>query len=349
MTLVSYILSSILLSWIGLVVYLLFRWLHPALQGQRIMIWLVILTSLGIPLTAPFFNSFGPDTVDTRIFKGSEPNILDFCHCEVPNTGHVILYQASRIYDFLLANTPTLFVTLLVCTLFFLIRYSLQIMKLVRLVRKYPNEEISISGKKVFLVKGIDHLAAGSLRLWRRYIFWNQKLDELPEEARQSIIWHEFSHIQQCNTYEKLILNALQGIWFLNPVLYFFRRELNILSEYQADEYATVRGPSRKAYAHLLLSVKSQAKFSLVHFFKSNLLRNRIERILGQKPRFRLSLVPTVAIGLLCLFSSEIYTQSYIQNSLHEIKVYEFMSKAHGETGQEEFCVKCTNEAVECQ
>ena len=50
MNLVPYIVSSILLSSIGWGVYLLFRWVRPEAKGRRTMAWLVLLTSLTIPL-----------------------------------------------------------------------------------------------------------------------------------------------------------------------------------------------------------------------------------------------------------------------------------------------------------
>ncbi len=357
MSIPSYLLSSVLLSWIGIGVYLIFRWLRPEVKGQRTMIWLVIAASLIIPLFSPLgdyagTHSHAPEQLHS--YHASQDGFIppagltlkEFCSCTEPQTRDVLLYQASRFYDVMLANAGLLTLILVSFMVFFLFRHGIGILKLYRMIRRYPVEKITVGKHRVNLVRGFEKLSAGSIRLGKPYIFWNPDLDKLSASEQECIMRHELSHLRQFNTYEKIILSLLQGIWFFNPVLYFFRRELEFLSEFQADEYASRHVKSRREYAHLLLKVKSDQEFKLVHFFKGSSLRKRIERILKGHPRARLPLLPATVLGLLLLFSGDLIAQSLITDSIQELEVYEFMTQANEETGQEEFCKKCTYEIV---
>ncbi len=321
------------------------------------MIWLVIGASLIIPLFSPLGEYAGthnhaPEQIhsyEVRVDGFIPPaglTINEFCHCSEPQTRDLLLYQASRFYDVLLANAGLLTAILLTFMAFFLVRHGTGVWKLYRMIRRYPVEKVKVGKHTVNLVRGFEKLSAGSIRLGKPYIFWHPDLDQLSNEEQKCILYHELSHLRQFNTYEKIILSILQGIWFFNPVLYFFRRELEYLSEFQADEYAFRNGTSRRDYAHLLLKVKTDQGFKLVHFFKGSSLRKRIERILKGRPRARLPLLPATVIGILLLFSGDMIAQSLITHSIQELEVYEFMTQANEETGQEEFCKKCTYEIV---
>ena len=321
------------------------------------MVWLVIVASLVIPLFSPLGDYAGthnhtPETLHSHqsTIDGFIPpaglTINEFCNCTEPQARDVLLYQASRFYDVLLANAELVTAILVFFMLFFFVRHGIGVMKLVRTIRKYPVERVTIGNHQARLVRGFERVSAGCVRLGKSYIFWHPDLDRLSPKEQEGILFHELSHLRQCNTYEKIILSILQGIWFFNPALYFFRRELDFLSEFQADEFAARHVQSKRDYAHLLLKVKSGQEFKLVHFFRRGSLRKRIERILKGRPRARLPLIPASIIGLILLFSGDMIAQSFITHSIQELEVYEFMSQANEETGQEEFCKKCTYEIV---
>lgn len=357
MSIPSYLLSSVLLSWIGVGVYLLYRWLRPEVRGQRLMIWLVIVASLVIPLFSPLGNFQGThhqtsdllashETVTDGFIPPAGVTIHEFCHCSDPQPHDVLMYQASRFYDVLLANADILTLLLISCMVFFLLRHGLSLIGLVRMIRKHPVEKVSFGGYRVFVVRGFEKVSAGCIRLGKPYIFWHPDLDRLSQKEQDCIMYHELSHLRQFNTYEKIFLAALQGIWFFNPAWYFFRKELDVLSEFQADEFASKKVQSKRDYAHLLLKVKSEQEFRLAHFFQGSSIRKRIVRILEGRPNARLPMLPAAVIGLFLLFSSDLLAQSYISHSIQELEVYEFMASANEETGQEEFCKKCTYEIV---
>ncbi|MEM0995833.1 MAG: M56 family metallopeptidase [Bacteroidota bacterium] len=355
MSFITYVLSTILLSWVGGLVYLGFRQTNPGAKARRGMIWLILVISLLAPLTPPFFQTHSPEALHTASAAGTviapipvgTESINDFCHCAQPHAGDVLLYQASRVYDWLLANRTAIAWLQAGVTLFVLLRLLLGLGRLLRVTRRHRRERIEVDGHTLWLVRGVPRLTAGSLRLGSKYIFWHDSLDALDPAARQAILWHEHAHIRQFNTAEKLFFGLLQSIWLLNPVYYWFARDLELLSEYMADEFAARRYGNRKQYAQLLLTVKSERRFAPVHFFKGSRLKSRIQTVLAPQKQSRLHYLPAFVIGLVFLFPGELYTRDLIREQIRDIEVYRFLSEQNHETGKTEFCRKCTYEAVE--
>ncbi|HHG83790.1 MAG TPA: hypothetical protein ENJ82_03490 [Bacteroidetes bacterium] len=359
MSFITYIFSTILLSWVGCVVYLGFRWTRPTSTARRGMLWMVILLSLTIPLTPAFFQQAtgavgqvqGVTTVPTVTVFSPVPvgtdNINEFCHCASPHAGDVIMYQASRVYDGILTHRGWILIALVLATFLVSLRLALRLTALVRVTRRCRNERIEVMGKKVWLVRGVPRLTAGSLRLGGKYIFWHPSLDVLPEAEQQAILLHEYAHICQCNTYEKLFFGFLQSIWILNPIYYFFAQELELLSEYMADEYAASRFGNRKNYAQLLFVVKSSKKFAAVNFFRGSKLKARVAQVLKQPETPKVHLFPAFVLGLILLFPGEFFAENLIREKVKDIRLYELLSKENHQTGKQEFCKKCAYEAVE--
>lgn len=357
MNLIAYIISSILLSWVGAGVYLAFRRTRPGIRARRLMLWLIVGISLTMPLT-PGFNQVVLSSGNPVFAQPGTPplpadpqTLHDFCHCETPNAGDVIMYQASRIYDVLLSNQHIILIVLLVIGFLSLLRLGFRLGLIWRLTRGYSAERIEVAGHKLRRIRGFERLAAGSIRFGGKYVFWHDRLDALPEAEQQAILLHELSHIRQFNTHEKLFLGFLQAIWLINPALYFFGRELEMLSEYTADEYAAGAAGNRKAYASLLLKIKSSAQFAPVHFFRGGRLRKRIERVLSPPvPRRGFQYFPAFLVALVFLFPGEIATQNLINEQIRDIRVYQFLTIQNHQSGASEFCRKCTYEAVDnCQ
>lgn len=359
MSFITYVLSTILLSWVGMLVYMGFRWTRPGAQARRSMIWLVIFLSLLAPLSPGFFqnshqqqlattaNAHAPTgSVISPVPVGTS-DINDFCHCADPHAGDVILYQTSRAYDWVLANRQVIGWLQILVSVLIVLRLTLRLSRLMRVTWRHRREQIEIQGKKVWLVKGVPRLTAGSLRLGGKFIFWHDSLDQLPEPAKKAIMWHEYAHIQQYNTAEKLFFGLLQSIWLLNPVYYVLARELELLSEYIADDYAATRHGNRKDYAQLLVTVKGSRKFAPVHFFKGSRLRSRVKQVLGKTERSRIHYLPAFIIGIVLLFPGEFFAENLIQEQIRDIEVYKLLSEQNHETGKTEFCKKCTYEAAE--
>ncbi|WP_159468965.1 M56 family metallopeptidase [Dyadobacter sp. 3J3] len=91
------------------------------------------------------------------------------------------------------------------------------------------------------------------------------------------ILRHESVHIRQLHSLDILLIEILKvGFWF-NPVLWFYKRSLQEVHEYLADEEV----PNRDQYARFLVSYALNAPIASLtnHFFNSSLLKSRIQMI----------------------------------------------------------------------
>jgi beta-lactamase regulating signal transducer with metallopeptidase domain len=158
---------------------------------------------------------------------------------------------------------------------------------------------------------------------------------------------HEYSHLRQRNSWEKLFLAILQLIWWLNPAFYFISKELELLSEYTADAYAVAHTGTRKLYASLLLRMKTSETFAPLQFFQGSRLRRRIEHVLKVHPAPRMPWAAAIALWVVLMLPGELLAKRIVQKQLQDIEVYEFLTACNQETGQMQFCRKCTYEVYE--
>lgn len=349
MSLFAYIIASVLLSLIGWGIYLLYRRLKPGAAQRRSMIHLIIFVSLALPFSPNFHFSADNHLAQAQVHDAH--GINEFCHCSDPNTSDLILYRAHQVYDFMLYYQTELILILSAIALFFVGLTLLRMGALFVLIRRSGAEIQELGGYRYRLIRNAPQLAAGSLRLFGKFIFWNPVLDDLDESEKKAILHHEIAHLRQFNTLEKIGMSLLRGLWFFNPVWSFFNRELELLSEFQADSYASQRKGNAKAYATLLLKVKTTKGLALLHFFsKSKSLKARIHNLMqSQKqplPRTR-RWAPGFIAGILLLFASDFYAQSIISERIRDIRIYQYISIRHEKSGETEFCRKCTLEAVE--
>ncbi len=358
MSLLTYIFSTILLSWAGLAAYWLLRYLRPAFAARRTMLWLILGMSLLLPLTPPFtqtnyvhIEARAEKSADGKMIISPVPvganNVQEFCHCETPHAGDVIMYQTSRIYDFLLRN-QTILLCLLTGTGFLLmLRMFTQLGMLMRKVKRFGAETMEIEGKRVRIVRNLPGLSAASLRLFGQYIFWNDQLDMLKIEEQRAVLLHEYSHLKQRNTYEKIFMAVLQIFWWVNPAFYIISKEMDLLSEFVADAYAVKRLPARKHYAGLLLRLKTGEAFAPLQFFKGSKLKMRVEYILSPEKSSKMHLAPALLLWVVLMLPGEFVAKSIVKEQLRDIEVYEFLTERNHQTGQKEFCRKCTYDLVE--
>jgi hypothetical protein len=359
MSLLSYIFSTILLSWAGLGAYSLLRLFKPSMGSRRLILWLILGASLILPLTPPFIQTnyrhitiaedgraASSKTLISPVPVGAT-SVHDYCHCAKPHAGDVILYQTSRIYDFLLRHQTVLLALLTGIGLLLTLRIFIQLGRLLWRTRSYAAEWLEIEGNRIRMVRDIPGLSAASLRLGVGYIFWNVELDQLPAADQQAVLLHEYSHLRQRNSWEKIFLAVLQLIWWVNPAFYFISRELETLSEYTADAYAVSRTGIRKQYATLLLRMKTGEAFAPLQFFKGSRLRRRIEAILQPSRAPRMHVAWALLVWIVLVLPGEMLAKRIVKEQLQDIEVYEFLTERNHETGQVQFCKKCTYEVWE--
>lgn len=105
----------------------------------------------------------------------------------------------------------------------------------------------------------------------------------------EDILSHEMVHVRQRHSFDILLTELLLALFWFHPVLSFYKKSLQEIHEYLADE----KTHNRDAYAEFLVAyTMGVPKLSLVNtFYNSSLLKHRIQMLYSNKSsKWKLSL-----------------------------------------------------------
>lgn len=101
-------------------------------------------------------------------------------------------------------------------------------------------------------------------------------------EIDPQILQHEIAHIEQYHYYDKVFLRIITIFFPLVFPLYFIKKELSLIHELQADEYAC---DNKEQYALLLLNTQFQTQsVPYIQLFFHHPLKKRIMMLQKSKP-----------------------------------------------------------------
>lgn len=155
----------------------------------------------------------------------------------------------------------------IVC-IFLFIRLAAGIAKVIQIKRQGQTEQLG----RVTFIKTIHPYAPFSFFCW---LFWNKKHDPGSDEGKQ-ILQHEMYHIHKWHTLDLLFTELLLCLYWINPFFYLYRKELKMIQEFLADQYAA-KGTDPLDYASILVtSAIQQKQLALTNPFFNNQLKRRI-------------------------------------------------------------------------
>lgn len=124
----------------------------------------------------------------------------------------------------------------------------------------------------------------------------------LLDDERELVIKHESVHVNQVHVIDKLIVNTVACVLWLNPIIYFWRNEIYNNHEFLADE-ETVEMTDKSSYATLLLQLAMPSN-NLINSFSKLPLKERI-MMMYKKPNSKLQrltyLIAIPVISICCL------------------------------------------------
>lgn len=346
---INYLITSILLSAIGGFTYMLFVKRHASAQHRKLFIYMVILSSLGLPAFTANTDPIREDVVvidHEAVPFGTQWNVNEiqlqhYCNCENPNFAHRVSYRSNTVYNFFVEHKSKFTFALLLAMGLVLMRIMLQYLYLFSLMKQSVKEEMVFEGKSYTILHTPEPHSIGAFQLDKPYIIWQDEMNGLNQTQLNAIIQHELSHLKQYNTIEKAILSLIQCWWLLNPFLYYFKNELELVSELIADQEGVRAMGSRKAYASLLLQLKELQVLPVVsHFLGANDLKSRIEHVLKAPPAYSRKplLALLVVLGLQLTVVNSLSAK--VVDTLQQFETYEEIYLNHPE---EEACYYCTD------
>lgn len=176
-------------------------------------------------------------------------------------------------------------------------RFLFGLFEMGRLLRRAPKEQVD--GMHVIVVHG--EFSPYSLG---RYAVLSEEdyRDNLHE-----VVLHEKAHCGQGHIYDLVLVSVVEILFWFNPLLKLFRRELSELHEYQADWQVLAQGVDAADYQMLIIkkSVGTQKFRWATHLrntycqTKKRIVMMNREKTKSQKRWYALFLVPVVAVLLM--------------------------------------------------
>lgn len=175
-----------------------------------------------------------------------------------------------------------------------------------------------------------------------RFIFWTDLYSiETPEGNH--IFLHELAHVKEKHSIDKLLMETIVALFWINPFFHLMRKELHMIHEFIADHHACSHSPTENAgsfspedYATLLVKqCLRSGHFRLTnHFFQKQLTR-RVRMIIRENTSHftyirRLAAIPvTLALALFFIF---IQSQAKSEPSVSNGKEKQTLQKNAGLT-----------------
>jgi len=189
------------------------------LMGTFILSFVFPLITINIPLiTLPAVS-----TLENTLTQKIDPLL----------SGIVQMTPEPSVTDAGIVTDPVLLIFILYFTgiLVFMIRYGLEIFRLIRMIQKNRKQKFS----HYTLVK-MDHPVAPFS--FFRYVFVYFQ-DVASEDFQRFILKHEMEHIRNWHSLDRLFIGLGQIVQWFNPVVLLYKKAVITLHEFSAD-YAVI-------------------------------------------------------------------------------------------------------------
>lgn len=160
-----------------------------------------------------------------------------------------------------------------------------------------------------------------------RYIFWTRDMSPDSADGRQ-ILQHEMAHVTEQHSIDKLLMELICAICWINPFFHLFKRELAVVHEFIADKQAAAGKVAD--YAQVILQVSLQSRqLSFTNNFFHPPIKRRINMLLIQKSNFtimkKLIALPIIT-GLIVFISCKQQQDAVPKSDITEISAEQLES-----------------------
>jgi TonB family protein len=122
-------------------------------------------------------------------------------------------------------------------------------------------------------------------------------------EDMDSIMAHEMVHIRQLHSIDIIFIEMVSLFQWFNPAIWYYRRSMQEVHEFLADEGVIKHGTQRQKYLILLLNTVTGNKATeLVHTFNHSPIKNRIVMMTKPKSARTARLKMLLSLPLIAIF-----------------------------------------------
>ncbi|MFZ4770456.1 MAG: N-acetylmuramoyl-L-alanine amidase, partial [Ferruginibacter sp.] len=290
---------------------LLFGYYHLFLRNKVYHAYnrFYLLASVIIALLAPIINF-------KYFFTGTDVPAKPIQLLQVVTSGdeyleEVIIYSHRNFFS--LSQVLT-FIYILV-SLFLLgalIKVLIQIVQLLKTNSSKHMQEI------VF----VESNAKGTPFSFFKFIFWNNAID-IHSETGQRIFAHELAHVREKHSIDKLFLNIVLILCWINPIFWLIKKELNLIHEFIADKKAVANNDASALAAMIVTSAYPKHAYLLTNHFFYSPIKRRLQMLSKYNTKkvgyfYRILALPVV-LFLVAAFT--IKTKAGIEKLINPAKV----------------------------
>jgi len=186
----------------------------------------------------------------------------------------------------------------------FATRLLIHIYSLVSLIIRNKKQR---SGKFIF-VKVEDNISPFSFFNW---IVFNP--NQFKQTELEQIITHEKVHANQFHSIDILLIQIASVVFWCNPLIWFYKKELHQNLEFIADNEAQKQVSCEKSYQHLLLKASMpNYQMALTNNFYNSLIKKRIVMLHKNRSKNRNHWKFILILPLLALFIMSFNTKEII-------------------------------------
>ena len=290
---IIYIVKIILCSAIFAITYKILLEKEKMYRFNRFYLLASLLLSILIPVitissASPIFLLPENSSIDTNIFQDNGV-IQSLSNKKEPN----------YIFSILL----TIYVTITTLLLF---RFINNLNKI--LTRARTNQIIPYRKSKIVLIN--ENLTPHS---FLKYMFITTQ-DYKNGNIECEILTHEYAHIRQRHSLDILFIEILQIIFWINPLIFFYRKAILLNHEFMADEKVVNECQNIYMYQHLLIEKANKNKtLSLTSQFNYSTIKKRLIMITKNKS-FKSALLRQIAVIPILIFSIFLFsTKTFAQ------------------------------------
>lgn len=154
------------------------------------------------------------------------------------------------------------------------------------------------------------------------YSFW--KYIFIPKkqinDLHQNLIDHEKAHCIQKHSFDILLIEIFQIIFWFNPFVYFYKKSIKLNHEFLADEYVLMQNNDVKTYQHQILDcIAAQNPSIMASHFNFILTKKRLLMMTKNTSKQKVKMLSFATfpfiLSAFVLFSQKTFAQKVEQNA----------------------------------
>jgi bla regulator protein BlaR1 len=255
------VLKIILCSGVLLGLYYLFLAKEKTFTFNRFFLISALVFSLCIPFVNIETKQAEKEIPETGFIEGNEQ----------PIETQIVIPEEN--FDF----TKALFITYCIVSMILILKIGYSIIK----IKTLKGRKIKYQNRNIFLLK--QDLAPFSflntIYLSETY-FKDSKIEN-------SVFLHEEIHVKQKHSLDILFVEILKAVFWINPFIYFYKKEMINNHEFIADERVIKQNKNIRKYQELILQeVLKQQNLPLIHQFNFNNTKKRFIMMTRKNSKF---------------------------------------------------------------